>query len=271
LTSSDVTLEAAPVGGALWRAYESFRFGVREYLAFNPLLTLIAATLPRGVLQIVFFTLLGGDVLGSGDRERAFVGALVLALTGTNIIGVANVPVADKLYGTYWRLRLSTPPAQLVLGSRVLPYVCFGFVLLTVQGSIAAVLLGLGGFAIDLAPWLPLYALMGFGFAVFVLAAATLTVARRADVLAPNLAAFVVVLTSGAVLKPGRIGWIDALGALLPVRHGLVAVQDGMAGAPWAAQASQEAVIALGYLAVAALAIRLQDYRARRLGLDDFA
>jgi ABC-type multidrug transport system permease subunit len=265
----------SPEGSAarerLWQTGEALRQGWREFLAFNPPQTLVAATLPRGVLQIVFFTLLGHTVSGGLGREQAFLGALVLTLSGTNVTAIANVPLADKFFGTFWRIRTGRLPTAMVVVSRAWPYPVVGFVLLVAEALAAAALMGMWGLALHLLPWLWLLALMSLTFALVAIAWATLTIGRRADVLAPNLLAFAVVLFSGAVIPPGRLGWVDAIGTVMPTRHGLAALRAALDGRPWASQAWEEILLGAAYAIGVILAVRFHEGRAQRLGLDDFA
>ncbi|GGN62029.1 hypothetical protein GCM10010112_19780 [Actinoplanes lobatus] len=265
------TRERLPASTVLWRTAETMRLGRREFASnYTPAATLFA-TLPRGVLQIVFFTVLGGVVAGDGHRAYAFVGGLAIALTTTNTVGVINVPFGDKYFGTFWRIRTGAMPVALLQYARAAPYLIAGFVLFIIEAAIAALLLDMSGLAVRLLPWLPLFALMACGYALLGIAAATATIAKRADVLAPNLLACLTMLCSGAFLPPGRVGWVDAVGSVLPVRHGLAAVHAGLAGRPWQTEALLELAICLASAVLGILAVIMQTRRATRHGHDDFA
>lgn len=268
MTSLDATLgRRSPL---TWRTVEAVRLGWLEYVTLNPPLTLLTATLPRGVLQIVFFTVFGGVIAGPEHRAYVFVGALALALSGTNVSGVANVPIADKHYATFWRVRTGALPSTITLIARAASYPVVGFGLLLAEAAIAAPILGLTGFAVRMLPWLWIYALMACTLGIVGLAAATLTIGKRADVLAPNVLAYLIVLCSGAFLPPGRVGWIDAIGSVLPARHGLAAVHAAIDGRPWLAQVGLEIVVGVAFTVLTALVVLLQTRRASRLGHDDF-
>jgi hypothetical protein len=90
-------------------------------------------------------------------------------------------------------------------------------------------------------------------------------------VLAPNLLGYLTILCSGAFLPPGQVGWVDAVGSVLPVRHGLAAVHAGLAGRPWLTEALLELTICLASAVLGVLAVLLQTRRATRHGHDDFA
>lgn len=104
---------AAPARASLaWRAAEAARMGWLEYRVVETPAGLLGATLPRGVLQILFFTTLAGVLAGPGHREYAFAGSLVLVLSGTNVNGVVAVPVLDKQYATFARVRPARCPRR---------------------------------------------------------------------------------------------------------------------------------------------------------------
>ncbi|HEX6342585.1 ABC transporter permease [Umezawaea sp.] len=265
------TRDRVPVSTALWRAAEAARLGGREFRATLPPAASIFATLPKGVLQIVFFTVLGGVVAGEDHRQFAFVGGLVLALTTTNTVNVINVPFGDKYFSTFWRIRTGDVPVAVVLYARAVPYLAVGFALFLAEAAIAAAVLGMGDLAVRLLPWLPVFALMACGYALLGIAAATATIAKRADVLAPNILGYLTMLCCGAFLPPGQVGWIDAVGSVLPVGHGLAAVRAGLDGRPWLTEALLELAICLASAVLGVLAVGVQTRRASRHGHDDFA
>ncbi|AXL91487.1 hypothetical protein C4J65_26730 [Streptomyces sp. CB09001] len=267
MTSPDT---ATPRALPLWRAAEAARMGWLEYRAVQTPAGLLGATLPRGVLQILFFTTLAGVLAGPGHREYAFAGSLVLALSGTNVNGVVAVPVLDKQYATFARVRTGALSPTVTQIARALPYPVMGWLLLVVQGAIAAPLLGMTDFALRLLPWAWVYALMALTLSVLGLAGATMTVGRRADVVAPNILVYLVMLCSGAIVPPGRVGWVDAVGQVLPARHGLDAVRAATAGRPWLGDLGLEAAAGTGFTVLAAVSILVQARRASRHGHDDF-
>ncbi|MFF7341855.1 ABC transporter permease [Streptomyces sp. NPDC008163] len=265
------SLEAAAARPSrAWWAAEAARMGWLEYRALRSPRSLLAATLPRGILQILFFTTLAGVLAGPGHREYAFAGSLVLALSGSNVNGVVAVPVLDKQYATFARVRTGRPSPTVTQLARALPYPVMGWLLLLLQASIAAPLLGLTGFALRLLPWAWVYAVIALTLSVLGLAGATMTVGKRADVLAPNVLSYLVMLCSGAIVPPGRLKWVDAIGQVLPARHGLDAIRAGLAGRPWLADLGLEILAGAGFTVIAALSILLQARRASRLGHDDF-
>jgi ABC-2 type transport system permease protein len=82
--------------------------------------------------------------------------------------------------------------------------------------------------------------------------------------------AYLILLTAGVFVPPGRIPWVDALGQLMPLRHGLAAVRALLQGRPWQGELMLELVVGIGWAVAAWLIVRLQVRRARADGIDDF-
>lgn len=270
LTSPGSALRLAPVP-ALWRVGEVARLGWREYLAANPPRLLLSATAPRFVLQTLFFTVLGNVIAGPGQRGFAFIGGLVIALAGTNMVNVSNVPVTDRQYATFWRIRAGRLSPPVVFLARSAPYLVAGFALVAADAAVVGPLTGLGALTLRLLPLGWAFALMSMTTTVAGLAAASLSIGRHADILVTNLLAYLVILASGGFLPPGRVAWIDDLGMVLPVTHGLAAVRAALAGRPWGGQIVSELAVGLCWAALAALTVSWQARRARRLGHDDYS
>ena len=248
---------------------QALHLGWRGYLADNPPKVLFWTTGFRGVVQAVFLVLLSGVAGGFGRRD-AFVGAMAVLVTGPNVLGVANVPIADKANATFWRLRRAVLHPALILSARAAPYPAVATVALIPQAAATAWILGIPGSWLRLLPCLPIFALMACNASIMGLAAATLSVSRRPDVLAPNLVSYVILLGSGAVVPRGRVGWLDAIGPVLPAWHGLAAVRHALAGQPWAGDVLGEVLVGVLWSVIGIIGMQVQDRRARRLGFDEF-
>jgi ABC-type multidrug transport system permease subunit len=253
-----------------WRCWEILRFGWREFLANNPPRVIAVTTGSRAVFQTLFFTLLGQLAGGADHKRYAFVGATAVVMCIMTTVCIADVPALDKWQGTFWRLRSAQVPPFVVFAIRALPYPAAGVVLATVAVLVAGPLAGLPRLTIDLLPQLPLYGLMAATSAAAGLAAGALAVGKRADVLVGNLLSYTILLTSGAFLPPDRIAWLDPLGQVLPMTHGLAAVHQALEGRPWAGSALAEAAVGAGWAALAWAVVTVQVQRARRTGHDDF-
>lgn len=250
---------------------ETARFGIREFFVFQPPHIVLTTLLPRAVLQCLFFTMLGGVLGGAAGREYAFVGSLagILPLAGT--VGVSDVPAHDKWSATFYRIRTaSTMQPFLLYLLRCLPFPVQGFVTVLLSLVIVAPVIGLTGTAVDLVPLLPLYFLMAMSTTAAGMAGAAFAIGRRADVFMGNLLQYLILLAGGVFLPPGRVAWVDAIGIVLPIRHGLAAVRAALAGEPWLRLVATEVAVGLGWLAATWLIVALLARRARRLGHDEY-
>jgi ABC-2 type transport system permease protein len=102
-------------------------------------------------------------------------------------------------------------------------------------------------------------------------AVAAVAVGRRADVLFGNALAYLTMASTGALIPVGRIASLDAVGSVLPLRNGILAVRAVVDGAPWAGHLLAELAVGAGWAVLAWLLYAAQTRRARRLGIDDFA
>jgi ABC-type multidrug transport system permease subunit len=265
-----LTWPRAALAGSPWRCWEMLRFGWREFLAHNPPRVIAVTTASRAVFQTLFFTLLGHLAGGTEQRRYAFVGATAVVMCIMTTVGIADVPALDKWQGTFWRLRSARVAPLTVFAIRALPYPTVGLALAILAILVTGPLAGLPRLTVDLLPLLPLYGLMAATSAVAGLAGGALAAGKRADVLVGNLLSYTILLTSGAFLPPGRITWLDHIGQMLPMTHGLAAVRAALAGRPWAGLALAETAVGAGWAALAWAVVLLQVQRAKRAGHDDF-
>lgn len=248
---------------------ETVRIGVRQFLNENPPHVLATAVLPRPVLQYLFFAALGSVLAGPAQREYALVGAPAVALMLVAVM-VSDVPVTDKWSGTFFRVRSGRPRPFAVMLLRALPYPVFGVVALAACLAVVPPLTGHAGLALRLAGQLPLYTLMSFTTCCAGLAVALLSLGKRAEALAGNLLAYLVLIASGVFLPPERVPFASTLGTVLPAHNGLAAVRASLDGRPWLAPALAEAAVGLGWLVVGWLVMVVQIRRASRYGHDDY-
>ncbi|GAA0674364.1 hypothetical protein GCM10010193_29060 [Kitasatospora atroaurantiaca] len=243
-------------------------FGGQEYVSVYSRKIILTSILPRAVLQAVFYVLLGQLLAGPGGMRRAFIGATGYALVTATVVRLADVLAVDKQEGTSYRLRTGALPRLTVALCRSWPYAAEALVSALAVLAVASVVVGQGGTALHLLRYLPLLALTALSLGAFGLAGAAASVGRRADVLVGNLLA-AVLLAGCQVIAPTSIGWLDALGQVLPLRHALDAIRAGLDGGNPLPQAGWEAVVGLGWFAVAAVLLRIQSYRSARDGSDD--
>ena len=254
-----------------WRLGMTARLGLVEFNAANPPWVVLTAVVPRAILQCLFFTILGYVVGGSDAQSYAFIGGLAGILTLSGTIAVIDVPLVDKWFGTFYRLRTGRLNPFLVFVLRALPYPLLGFGLTLAALVVVAPLTGLTRLALDVVPWLPVYLLMSITTTAAGLACAALAVGRRANVLVGNLLSYLVLLAGGVFLPAGRLSWVDYLGVVLPIRHGLEAVRAGMAGNPWLPQLGAEVAIGVAWTLLAWAVVTIQVRRAHRHGFDDYS
>jgi ABC-2 type transport system permease protein len=247
------------------------RFGLTEFLTMNPPSIIATALLPRAVVQTLFFTVLGGVLGGDDGRRFAYVGGVAMILAAVVCADVSEVPVADKWSGTFARLRTGVVHPFVVFVLRCWPYPVTATVLAAAAVVVVGPLTGQAALVLPLLSWLPAYLLMAVTVSAAMLAAALTSLGRRADVLATNAVAFGIMLAGGVFLPPGRVPLVDAVGTVLPVRHGLSAVHAGLDGRPFLRELVAEALVGLAWGVVAFAVTVVQVRRARRLGIDDFA
>ena len=245
--------------------------GWRQYLEDNPPWVTATAILPRAVLQAAFVMLLCQFVGGTQLRQYASVGAVALTLTLSTTAGIVDVPATDKGLGTFWRIRTGKLAPFTVFVLRSWPYPVVGFAMTVVTLVVVAPAFGIAWLGPQLLPLLLCLALLALTTSAIGLAGAAFAVGRRADVLVGNLLTYLTMLSSAALVPPGRIRWVDLLGSILPMRHGLAAIRASQAHEPFAGQLGAEVVVGAGWLAVAWILVRIQVHRARTSGHDDFS
>jgi ABC-2 type transport system permease protein len=254
-----------------WCWQQTAATGWRQYRRDNPLWIVAASHLPRAILQTVFVVLLCQYVGGPPLRQYASVGAVALTLMLSTTTGIADVPTTDKVSGSLWRVRTGVLTPFTVFVLRSWPYPVVGFTTAVVTLAVVAPAAGIVWLGPSSVPLLLCLALLALTTSAIGLAGAAFAVGRRADVLVGNLLAYLTMLSSAALVPPGRIRWVDLLGSVLPMRHGLAAIRAAQAQEPFAAQLGAEVVVGAGWLAVAWIVIRIQVHRAHVHGHDDFS
>lgn len=256
---------------ALWRAGLTVRTGWAEYLAANPPAILLTATLPRAVLQCLFFTLIGRVAGGDAGSRFSYIGAVALILTLATVASLGDVPMLEKWSGTFYRLQLGVVRPGTTFLLRTLPWITEAVVALLCSVVVVGFATDHGELVGTLLAASPLYAVMAVTSAATGSAVAALAVGRRADVLYGNAMMYLIVASTGGLIPPGRLPWLDAVGSVLPIRNGLLAVRAVVDGQPWVGHLLAELAVGLGWAVLAWALYALQSRRALRLGIDDFA
>lgn len=243
--------------------------GRGEYTAVYSRRVLLASVFPRAIMQAAFYVLIG-QLLGGADGVRwAFVGVVGYALVTATVVRLPDVLAADKQDGTVFRLRMGVLGPTTVAGCRSWPYLVEGLVSALLVLAVAGPVLGMGDLAVRMLPALPVLGVAALSCAAFGLAAAALSVGRGSEVLVGNLLASVM-LVCCQVIVPVDVGWLNAIGAALPLTHALNAVRAQVAGANPVPEAALELVVGLGWLALATVVLHVQAVRSARTGSDDF-
>jgi len=244
-------------------------FGWTAFRAENPTRVIVTMMLPRAILQCAFVAMLG-RVVGGTDLSYALSGSLAVILTLSGAVAVMDVPLSDKWSGTFHRIRSGRLPVFVVFVLRSWPYALLGvfFMLVALLGVVAVV--GAWHLGWQLVLWTPMYLLMSATVCASGLAGAALAAGRNADIIAGNLISSLILLSSGIVLSPGQLSWVEWIGTVLPVTHGLAAVRSGLDGDPWVSDALAEVAVGIGWVLLAGVIVSVQARRARISGHDDF-
>ena len=254
----------------LWRYEVTVRLGFTEYLAANPPLIVATTTLPRAVLQCLFFTLLGSTTSASGE-QFAFVGSVAVIITLSTLVGVCDVPMLEKWSGTFYRLQNAPLRPGTIFLLRTFPWLVEAVLGVLLCIAVVGPVTGQASTSWALLGQLPIYLLMTVTSALAGLTAAALAVGRRADVLVGNAFAYLVMVAGGALIPVGQLRWLDAVGRVLPIRNGLLAVRDRLAGRSGTGHLLAEVLVGAVWGCLAFAAYSIQTRRARREGIDDYA
>lgn len=252
-----------------WRLFQVAGFGWTAFRAENPTWVIITAMLPRVALQSLFIALLAQVVAGT-DPSYALPGAIAVVITLSSAVAVMDVPLSDKWSGTFHRVRSGRLPVFLVFVLRSWPYVLLSMVFVLVATVVSVICFRTWALGVDLVIWSPMYVLMSATTCAAGLAGAALAAGRNADIIAGNLLSYLILLCGGVIVRPGQLAWVEPIGAVLPITHGLAALRAGLAGRTWWAQALLEFVVGLAWLLAALLIVSFQARRARLTGHDDF-
>ncbi len=253
-----------------WRIALTVRIGGREHRAANPWRISLTTTWPRALFQCLFFTLLGRVVGGDDGAAYMFIGSLAIIVTLFTISELGDVPMRDRWSAAFYRLRLGRLPIPVVYTLRAWPMVVEGALMAAVCLLVVGVITGQGGLVRSLLPVFPFYLVMVATSAATGLATASVGLFGRngADTLVNNIAIYLIIATSGALIPLGRVPWIEAVGTVLPLRNGLEAIRNRLIGEPWGGPLLHEVAVGLGWFLVAVLSYAVLTRRVRRTDHD---
>ncbi|MEV7811368.1 hypothetical protein AB0P05_11580 [Streptomyces flaveolus] len=253
----------------VWAYAETARVGLRDHLAANPWRLSVLTSWPRGVLQCLLYTLLGA-VGTRGGESFAFVGAVALAVAPPASVGVATVLLTDRTMGTYTRLRLGRLPTVVVLGLRSLPWLAEAMITMVLSAVCVGALIGQLPLGVRLLALWPVFLLMVTTSMAAALALTILGVGHDLEIMLGNSLVYLIIAAGGIVGSAARVPWLDDLGAVLPVRNGLLALRALLAGRPWQGHLLAEIAVGAAWAVAAWLAHRWHEKRARHDGRNAF-
>jgi ABC-type multidrug transport system permease subunit len=250
----------------VWRLGVTHRFGWRAYLREFPPSILLATSLPRVLLQIGFYVLLGGIV---ESQSYALIGAAAATMGLFTAVNVSEVPAVDLREATLFRYRLGVVSPLLSQLIRAIPYAATGLASAMIGIAVVGPLTGHASLSAHLIPAIPLYAVMALTSSLAGLAIGILSTPTDNDLIAGNLLLYAQLLLSGAIIPAERLGPAAWLGEILPLRHGLSGVRALVDGRPWLTETLLEAAVGIGWAAVCWALVRRHLRRARTRGAAD--
>jgi ABC-2 type transport system permease protein len=253
-----------------WRIALATRIGNREHRAVNPWWVSLTTMWPRALLQCLFFTLLGRVIGGESTQAYTFIGAVAVSITLFAFGDVGDVPMRDRWAATFYRLRLSRLPVPLVYVLRALPVAGDAAIVVALCVLMVGPVTGQVELTLRLLALLPFYLIMVATSVAAGLATSSIGLFGRvgSDVWVANVAMYLIIVASGALIPPGRLPLLDAVGALLPMRHALEAVHLHLAGEPWVGKLLMELAVGGGWLLAAVGVYSLAVWRIRRTDHD---
>jgi ABC-2 type transport system permease protein len=249
--------------------------GLQDYAATFTVRTWLLGWFLRVLAQVVFFALIG-RLVGSNETVRFLLVGNAIALATSCAMMAVPATTWERRAGTLPLLVASpTSPALVFLGRSV------HTILDGLASSLGSLLLVSLLFGLPL-PWprvlwvVPLTLLVTVS--AYLLATCLGAVALRAmhsRNLIANIAIYTLLAVSGANLPPHAYPpLLAAAGALLPLRHGLAAIRDVIAGTPSGPiirNATLEATVGLAWLGLSVVLFHRFAERGRRDGSIEYA
>ena len=248
----------------------TLRLGVLLYRRENPFRPAMVSYWFRAFCQTLLFTLLGVVAGGSAGGDFTFVGAVMLAGVDYTVSQVSDVPMRDRIDGTYPRIRAGrlTPAATFAL--RSLPAIGAG----CIESFVVAVTVGAATGRLALAaamlPALPLLVAAMLGAATIGLFVIAPAIGTRYDTLTYNTLTVFLTLFTGSIIPRGTHGVFDVVGIVMPLTNAMDGVRSVMSGGPWLAALGAELLVACAWGLVAAATYAFMDRRGLRTGQGAF-
>jgi ABC-type multidrug transport system permease subunit len=248
-----------------WRVYSTAQFGAREHRAAEPWRINLVTRWPRAVLMCLFFTFIGKAFGGDERQQYTFIGSIAIIISLFTLAQITNTPLRDRWSATFYRLRTARLPVTLIYVIRVWPVVAEAIACSALCILIVGFGTGQGELVTDLMGVFWIYVLIILTSTATGLALASVGLFGRAgdDLIVANLGIFLTIAASGAMIEPGRVAWLDAIGAVLPMRNGLQAIHAHLAGDPWHSFILKEIAVGIGWAILGIAAYALLTRRVR--------
>lgn len=246
------------------------RLGIALFVRENPIRPVVFSSWFRAVCLSLLFTLLGVAAGGAAAGDFSFIGSIIL-VGSEEVIGLtSDVPMRDRIDGTYWRVRASRLPPFATFALRVFPVIGAGLASSAVAAVTVGLLTGRLPLVLSLLPAFPLALvslLSGAAVGLFVIAPA---IGTRYDTLTYNTMTALLAVFSGALIPRGTHGAFDAVGEVLPLTHAIDGIRAMLAGRPWLADLGLELLVGAAWALIAALTYAAMDRRGIKTGSGAF-
>lgn len=251
--------------------WETVKVGWRIFSRDAPFRLIVTSFWVRSVGECLLFTAIGLVAAGPAGADHAFTGAVVLTMVFYTLAMATDIPLRDRWDGTYPRLATGRMFPFLAFLLRSVPQLMHALLAATVALLVVGFATGRAETVLATVPAIPLLlvgAVSAVGAGLCVVAPA---IGTRLDVITYNVMTALIIVCSGAVIPRGSSQVLDAVGTVLPLTHTVSAVRAVQEGGPFWHHVGAEALVAGGWILVAAMLVNALERRGRRLGRGVFA
>ena len=242
----------------------------RDFRAVYPPRIYLLTTLPRAILQVGFFALVGEFAAGEAGREFALVGASAHVIVLATVVRGPDVLVDERTMGTLQRLRLGVLPLPAVAAARWWVYTLAGVVDALVALTVVGLALGETSLVLSVLAAAPLLLLVAVTTSALGLAIAAASLTKRVDFVLSNVGSYATLVFCGAVAPITAFAEpLETIVRAIPLTNGLLAIRAVVAGEAWLGFAALELAVGTAWAAVAVLVLHVQARRGRALGTDE--
>lgn len=232
----------------------------------------VSSLLALPLLQMLFFVLLGRSLGVASDRFYV-LGNVILAATGTCVMGGTMAVANERIYGTLGPVLLSTCRREALWAGRAIPYVINAFAVmvftLVCGAAIFRITMPVSSAAVVLAAMLAgSFSCTAFGIAIGAIGLRF----RNVNAIA-NLALLLLIITSGAEIPSTSVpAWINVASSYFPLTNAIRAARasvDGAGGGLLVLDIGKEVLVGIGFSVLAAVLLQYFESRSRSgLSLD---